>query len=172
MGVYYSIQTYEAWREAQINGYFIGNEKFVWDEFKTPYRWLIDQMNELIEHDGTYPLWLWLEKPDLSEEALLEKGTEAVCLTLSVPDHRVLISDFNAWHCVLSNFYCCLTDEEDDQIDQGVFKLSMEESWKRIFDIDLLSQSEYWTTEEPLLQGVTGKIFLHQVISFEFFKAN
>jgi hypothetical protein len=89
LGTYYTIQRKETWEEAKNKGYLIGHEKFVWDEFKKPYQWMIEQMNLRIGHDGTYPIWLWLEKPELNQEGYLEKGVEGVCLTVEVPDHQV-----------------------------------------------------------------------------------
>lgn len=66
---------------------------------------MIHQMNKRINYDGSYPVWLWTKKPDLKAEGHFAKGTKAVCLTVEIPDEKVLLSDIFAWHCVLSDMY-------------------------------------------------------------------
>ena len=67
------------------------------------------------------------------KRALLPVGTSGVCLTVDIPDNKVLLSDFDAWHCVLNNWFCPLTNEEDELFENEKGNLTIEESWDRIF---------------------------------------
>ena len=42
------------------------------------------------------------------------KGTPITLITAEIPDHKVLLSDFDMWHIVLNNAYLALTEEEDE----------------------------------------------------------
>ncbi|WP_088362969.1 DUF3841 domain-containing protein [Bacillus cereus] len=171
MGIYYTNQSIEAYKKFEEKGYLTGNEAFVDSDFLSSYKWLIEQMNNKINNDGSFPVWLWTEKPDLNEEGHFDKGTKAVCLTIEIPDEKVLLSDFDAWHCVLNNWFCSLTEEEDELFDQGKCEMTKEQSWQRVFDLEQLQQSEMWGNAEQILQGVTPGVKKEQVLNVEYFTA-
>ncbi|KNY25486.1 DUF3841 domain-containing protein [Pseudobacteroides cellulosolvens] len=159
MGIYYSIQDLNAWTEAQHRGYLIGNEKYVWEEFLRPYHWMMSQMLKRIpEYNEEYPIWLWPEKPDLRRSGHMERGKKAILIEVELPDSKVLLSDFQAWHCVLNDYP--ILDYDDEIID-------MELSWERIFDLEYLRKHPDWGMLD--IQGVTGKIYLNQVKSVREF---
>lgn len=133
---------------------------------------MIEQMNTRIGHDGTYPIWLWEVEPNLVEEGFDKKGTQLVCLAVELPKRKVLLSDFDAWHCVLNDIYLPLNQSEDDKLEKGLFQISKEKSWERIFDLDLLSSSEYWNGNSRWVQGVTGKIPLKNIVDYNYFIAH
>lgn len=171
MGIYYTIQRKEAWERAKEEGYLFGQERYIIEDFVAPYQWMITQMNKRMDYDGTYPVWVWLEEPDLQQQAHLLKGEDGVCLTLNIPDEQVLISNFDGWHCVLNDWFCPFTETEDEAYDKGHANLTKEESWERIFDLEAFRTSEIWSEGEEDLQGVTGKISLEQVINVTSFVA-
>ena len=109
-------------------------------------------------------------KTKLKRKRLLEPGTEGVYLTIQIPDNKVLISDFDAWHCVLNNWFCSLTEEEYNLSELGKNPLPKEKSWERIFHIHLFPKSELWNNAPQILQGTTGKIYLNQIIHVQHFK--
>lgn len=154
--IYYSIQNYKAWTEAQKIGFLSGNPEFTDDHFIKPYLWMMKQMNKrLTVYDGEYPIWLWSIKPDLRRKGYLNKGTKAVLLEIDISNDRVLLSDFQAWHCVLND--CTLEDYSGEDI-------GMEKSWERIFDLEFLKRHLDWGQFNELdIQGVTGKIYLNQI---------
>lgn len=59
-----------------------------------------------------------------------EKGTPIVLLTIDVPEHCILLSNFDYWHCVLNDFEITNSDEETEYSEEEKRK-----SWERIFDI-------------------------------------
>jgi hypothetical protein len=153
MGKYYTIQSIEGWKEAQKVGHLVGYPDYVWDDFSDPYQWMMRQMEKRIpSYGGEYPIWVWTERQDLRRAGYFEPGISGVQLELNIPDEKVLLSDFNAWHFVLNNDSLLIDDEEN---------ISKEESWERIFDFDFLANQLEWGDIDP--QGVTGKVFLSDI---------
>ena len=153
MGKYYTIQSIEGWKEAQRIGYLVGNPDYVWDDFSDPYQWMMRQMNKrILSYEGEYPIWVWTERQDLRRSGYFKSGIRGVQLELNIPDEKVLLSDFNAWHFVLNNDSLLIDDEEN---------ISKEESWERIFDFDFLVNQLEWGDIDP--QGVTGKVLLSDI---------
>jgi hypothetical protein len=159
---FYTIQNCRAWTEAQTNGFLSGNPEFIDDGFINPYLWMMKQMNNRINvHEHQYPIWLWSIRPDLRRTGYLKKGTKAVLLEIEISNDRVLLSGFQAWHCVLNRW--TLEDHKGEDI-------SMEKSWERIFDLEYLKIHPDWGQFNELdIQGVTGKIYLSQIKSVKLF---
>lgn len=122
-------------------------------------------------NNNSFPIWLWSTKPNLNDEGHFNKGTKAVCLTVEIPDNKVLLSDFDAWHCVLNNCFCSLMDEEDKLFEQGKLNISKEQSWERIFDLEQLRKSEMWRGNDQITQDVTPVISKEQILNIEHFTA-
>ena len=94
--------------------------------FTNAYRWLVKQMYTIIGNSPkgiNYPVWAWYitdkkhQRPDMRKSAF--RVFEPSCLIeLEVPDNEVLLTDYNAWHCVLNNDlnykanYLDISDEE------------------------------------------------------------
>jgi len=76
----------------------------VWRYFRNPYQWMMDRMAErLFCRVGTYPIWAWAERsPDLRSTGHLTKGAAGVRIQFYAREDKTLISDFDAWHCVLN----------------------------------------------------------------------
>lgn len=82
-------------------------------EFAVAYQWLIERLIELglaRPHPEVFPVWAYMywinrakPKPDLRYTALKRWGNSGrqVLLTLNIPEHRVLLSDFDQWFCCL-----------------------------------------------------------------------
>ena len=95
-----------------------------------PYNWLVKQMKKEIgdSPEGVqYPIWAWFlvdkhnKKPDM-RLAGFRCYSPSVLIELEIPDDRVLLTDFDMWHCVLNNGpmynanYDAKTEEEFDRI--------------------------------------------------------
>jgi len=171
LGIYYTVQTLHAYQKLNETGFLAGDKNHIFPDFCIPYRWMSEQMKNRLGLDCSYPIWLWTAKPDLNQESLLPEGEKGVLLTIEISDEYVLLSDFQAWHCVLNDWFCSLTEEEDELFDEGKISLSKEESWERIFDLKLIRNSEMWITEEQLIQGVTPSINKSQIKEIELFIA-
>ena len=64
------------------------------------------------------PIWVWVRpKPDLRQAGYLQRGRKGVLLELEIDSHRILLSDFDAWHCVLNHWYLALTEYEELQFE-------------------------------------------------------
>lgn len=163
--IFWSNQHIDAWKMAKQIGYLEGNATFVWKEFWPYYQWMMGQMKKrLPRYQGEVPIWIWTKKPDLRCSGHFMRGTRAVCLELELEESDVLLSDFDAWHHPLNDGSLLLTDEEEDQEQNGTFPLSKEETWERIFEHDLLLKSYHEGKKEAVtLQGTTGRIPLECV---------
>ncbi|WP_431028885.1 DUF3841 domain-containing protein [Lysinibacillus sp. LZ02] len=167
---YYTIQSKEAYEQAMNKGTMSASKEYVWEEFLVAYDWMIQQMNNRIGHNGTYPIWLWTEKRDLHDEALLPSGTAGVQIEVEMPTQQVLLSDFEAWHMVLMNDFLALSGEEDELFSAGKLNITKEASWERVFDLQLLNGSDYWAGEQ-VIQVTTGEINVSQFKKVEHFIA-
>jgi hypothetical protein len=108
--------------------------------FKPAYKWLCTQMEGRgIPLKGRPPMWAWAHKPDMRMAAHLYRGQHGMIrLELEVPDGLVLLSNYEAWHCVLNDHFLVTCGEEVE----GMFdhpRDEVEESWKKIFDHELIT---------------------------------
>ncbi|MCD7911016.1 DUF3841 domain-containing protein [Bacillus velezensis] len=166
---FYTIQSLDGWERAKQRGFLCGLEDYIVEDWLPAYKWMMHQMQKRIGFSD-FPVWLWTEKPDLNQEGHLEPFKKGILLSVELDESDVLLSDFDAWHCALNDWFCSLTEEEDNKFKKGNLNMSIEESWERIFDIDLFPQSEMWGGEQQL-QGVTGRIDCSKFIELEEFIA-
>lgn len=153
-----------------------GKEENVDEYFLLSYRWMMCQMAKRLQnYSGNFPIWVWVQpKPDLRSNHGFEKGQRAVRLELEIPEEKVLISDFDAWHCVLNGWYLNFTDEEEEEFEKernGIrlfkempeyLKKKIIKSWDRIFEIDKLKNTG-WVGNKQYLQGVIDGLYLSYV---------
>lgn len=171
MAAFWTIQTWEAWEHAQALGELRGNPSRVPEGFQEPYRWMQRQMDKrLLTYHGGYPVWVWTEKPDLRQGGHLEHGKIGVRLQLELDPGMVLLSDFFAWHVVLNDGFLSVDEPDDERLVEGVGPLLKEQSWERIFDLELLHTSEWWGGSS-IVQGVVEKVSVTQVIGVTKFTA-
>ena len=112
-----TIQPYEVLEILQSRGRFvcdISKSGMIVDGdcgFLAAYDWLVSQMEKRV---GTapigveYPIWAWYRNDDDYSD-WNEDGRKYAKITLEIDPSRVLLSDFNEWHCVLND--CPLLDE-------------------------------------------------------------
>lgn len=167
MGIYYTIQHLEEFKKFKEDGILKGQKEFVFEWDIEAYKWLIEQMDKRLGIKGSYPIWVWTKKPKLREKGLMEKGTPSVCIKLEIPDEIVLLSDFDAWHCVLNDWFCSLSENEPTS-DNEVLK---RKSWENIFDLKKVRDSEVWGGDKQWVQGVTPCIKKEQVLKVKHFIA-
>ena len=142
----WTIQTVEVYNKILENGiHYCDEELSMWleiDCFVNAYNWMRKKMEEKIGNSEVkYPIWAWYayngknRKPDLRRLGYAEKGTKLVCLEIEVDENKVLLSDFDLWHCVLND---CFVSDDDAQLDE-FYTLSEDkqdklkkESWDKI----------------------------------------
>ncbi|MFO1442898.1 DUF3841 domain-containing protein [Bacillus sp. Bva_UNVM-123] len=164
----YTVQRIEAYREMREKGYLIGKEKYAWDYFEKPYKWMVSKMKTRIPNfkGENYPIWVWKRRPNRNEKALFKRGTRGVILTLEIPDDQILFSDFDSWHSVLNNSPVCDNEEDWEKYLKDEYNYPVEETWEKIFDFEYLRNGDKdWRGEfnEEWIQGVTPRISMEQV---------
>ncbi|WP_041096416.1 DUF3841 domain-containing protein [Bacillus badius] len=168
MGTYWTIQSAEEWDEIQRKSYLTGNPNFIYPEFIEAYQWIMKKMKQKIpSYQGEYPVWLWIDRPDLRKNGHLNPKERGVLLKINIEETRVLFSDFEAWHFVLNKWYFDLEDFESDKSDFS--QQELEKSWEKIFDIDFLKQHPNWGAST--IQGVTNRIEVNEITLIKEFIA-
>lgn len=139
-----------------------------WSSFIPPYDWMRDQMRQRLPgYQGGYPWW-GLAEPTSDE--LHHWAGHGHLLELDIPDELVLISHYDAWYCVLNNWNCALTEEEDAEFDAKWDNASdpermaaIQDTWQRIFDYQTLSKTTIW--RESYRQACFEKLRLQDLRS-------
>ena len=132
------------------------------------YRRMVEQMHLRMycqTKSDNYPWWAWYigsrdelgnvrYKPDLSSEYFLNKGTDAVMLTLDIPDEEILLSNFLVWSLNMGRM--------DSDCDKHLLSV-----WKHVFDID----KEKAFQQNLLVQATFWFLRWSDVINVEYFSA-
>ncbi len=198
----WTIQPEEVWIKIQETGFYrcdpyksdllqpmqkdlIGKE--LEPKFEAAYAWLADQMDERIEKrpDGVrFPVWAWYQfnwkhKADLRKERWEcgYNGDRFACIELSVPDKKVLLSDFHLWHYVLNRWPISDSEEESiqmdeflDDADQKSANAFFQENWKRIFEMSPFEKD--WMNRVADIQATFWELKKEYVTRVRFFTAS
>ncbi len=151
------------------------------------YDWLVRQMKQRIgppPDKVTYPVWAWYQqqgkhrKPDLRRERW-EVGCDGerfACIEIEIPDREVLLSDFDAWCIILSDFLISDTEEEDRCLEAQYEALSPSEkrrmkdkNWERVFNLSPLNSD--WMRRGYDIQATFWELRLEQLRDVRFFRA-
>lgn len=153
----YTVQGLAHWQASKVQGVLSGGIALhhVEPEWRTAYNWMRQQMKDKLPYtSGDYPVWAWpwgdyeRFKPDERWGAV---GEKMVVVGFEVPDERVLLSDFMAWHQVLNNDGIIDHDEEFSENEKIA-------SWQRIFNpADLKG----WSDGTP--QACVDRVFPSEV---------
>lgn len=152
--------------------------------FLPAYKWMANQMvNRGIMEKPESFLWAWhtywdekRRRPDFRCESLkgqLKYHKVMYRITVDVPDDKVLLSDYELWHNVLSGFHTCLNEKEWNRIyperlvleraKGGIYhgtstKEKIEKSWEQIFDLDIKfngTADTEWIGNDLFIQACT-----------------
>lgn len=188
----WTIQPISVFEELKKEGVFRCNPSLaenIVDEFnfKDSYDWLISEMENYIGKKPigvSYPIWAWHtrnwkhRKPDLREAGYEKRGNLCVLLEIEKPDKEVLLSDFDAWHFVLNNWYLgdSRNEEEWNKEDDWFEKLDKQtqnelklKSWQKIFDVSPFKSD--WTSKGCYIQANFWELSLNEVKGYQIFKA-
>ena len=151
------------------------------------YDWLVRQMKQRIgppPEQVTYPVWAIYQqddkhrKPDLRRERW-EFGCDGerfACIEIEIPDRDVLLSDFDAWCIILSDFLISDTEQEGCCLEAQYEALSpsekrrmKEKNWERVFDLSPLNSD--WMRRGYDIQATFWELRLEQVRDVRFFRA-
>ncbi|UKS27356.1 DUF3841 domain-containing protein [Paenibacillus sp. HWE-109] len=167
MATYWTLQEEVVWNEAVKIGYLEGKQEYAM--YPAEYIWMMAQMKQRLEnYNDKYPIWLWIKKPDMRSASHFKSYTRCVRLTIDLEEENVLVSDFEDWHSVLNNGFNADNEQEYDDFYEGKLKITKEESWERIFELERI-QDPLWSGVRDWLQGVTGRIDINKVKKVEHF---
>ena len=190
-----SIQPFSFWEKFQSNQFISGDRQIIeaqlcrefqetenddgYGTFRGSYLWLSNKMRErgiidLSPNQDAYPIYAWCQElnnkraiSDLRHcKTYIPKGGKGVRITLSLPLNRVMLTDFDLWHCVLNNFSAdeSLTEEEEDLLDQdGIIK-----TW----DCIIYSNESFLNGRYPdqSIQATFFNIRPEDIVKVEFFQ--
>lgn len=81
-------------------------------------------------------MWGWYHwegkerpKPDLRSSGHLPKGATGVRIEFEIPENRVILSDFDAWHFVLNRWFLCLCEKEDKDFTEELERAGIPQRW-------------------------------------------
>lgn len=170
--IIWTIQPYTVYQELINNGYFYCDPKQSLnlkddDNFRRAYRWMIHQMTAKIgpaPKKNCYPIWAWYRSDDYKHQRpdfrWVRTYSDEVCIELEISESKVLLSEFEAWHFVLNDWYYspATSKEEWERTEQWFDSLPKEEqqkvkekSWQRIFDIT--PRYGEWTRNDDCVQA-------------------
>jgi hypothetical protein len=169
----YSVQRTKHWYDAKRLGYLsAGDGSGGEQDWRAAYRWMVGQMRaRLPAFSGDHPVWAFLYRPYIYDpEGPIDR--EYVLLEFEIPRERVLLSDFSAWHWVMSQSFLSMSDEEFDATDpRGSTPpdaTTVERSWHRIFEPDTIT--EWVRGDDRRLQACVDRVYLHEVRSVRAFR--
>jgi hypothetical protein len=153
--------------------------------FRAAYRWLTVQMRDRVPgYAGGSLVWFWCPpKPDLRKRGHMPPTTPSVRIELELPRQRVLLLDFETWHCVINRWHLSRSWRESREWDRKMeglnqpwtalpehFEAELQSTWQRVFDFDLLRRAKMWGPVDRI-QGVTEYVHLDEVRSVKHFTA-
>ncbi len=193
----WTIQAYEAWVKLNNDGVITSDGNYVCDDFRPAYLWMAEQLELFIgykPHQGSLPLWAWYQwggqnksRPDLRFSGHLPKNKRGVLIEFEINPQVVLLSDFDLWHYVLNYWFLLKTEIEGDLFEKELvlnglspyknkplpekFHSRVEESWKRIFDLDWVNEDITSSIEAKKIQACIWELKIDYVCSTREFIA-
>ncbi len=187
----WTIQSEDAWRTLNDKGVLLADHnRIVEKSFHTAYSWMAEQMTYKLSKkpsNAVYPLWAWYmwegkrKRRDMRGTGYAVPGERIVQLMIDVPDHLVLLSDFDSWHLVLNKNYYPVDEQDDNQFDSEYTAAGIEwkdlyssqfhdkivRSWQRIFSLE---PNEYITPADSI-QATFWELKREWVLKVEHFIA-
>ena len=191
--ILWTIQDIPAWERLQRDGVLRADGRRVPPYFRDAYRWMSEQMRlRLPPGRARFPLWGWYRwdgvgrcRPDLRAAGHLYRNMPGVRIEVELPDNMVLLSDFDAWHCVLNRCFLPLNDDEDEALRERLereridhrwpypapFHSVVVSSWEHIFDLHAGSSDCWGAPSDRSVQATFWKLTLSQVRRVDAFTA-
>lgn len=181
----WTIQRAECWRRFKCQGVLRADGRRVCRDFRPAYQWLMQQMARRVGgYAGSFPVWFWHSpKPDLRHGGHLAAGEHGVRIELELPRERVLLFDFQSWHCVLNRWHLSLSERESKEWDRRTkgldqyraplpapLEAELQATWERTFDLSRLRRAKLWGPINEI-QGVTEYVRLEEVRGVDEFVA-
>jgi hypothetical protein len=186
-------------RELVSRGRLVRDLSDVPEDFASAYGWMRQQMIDRLglrsDDSIGWPLWSWQQyhndrrkMPDLRNAGNLPRGTKGVRLWIEKDESEILLSDFELWHYVLSNWYLPTSMRDMDRFELEVEKKNYstylqrpipntkydyetKKSWGRIFDLDWQKVDIRSPRDEKAIQATFFELALEEVKRVDFFVA-
>lgn len=178
-----TVQSWQAWLKARERGVLQGDGRRVCGYWRYHYRWMMAQMARRIRgYRGGFPVWSWVECSEDIRSWRHRWKEPSVLVIAEVPRVRVLVSHYEVWSWIVLNWGFVPVTQEEDQFDREVLRpgnqcyddlphekqLQIEASWERIFDIESLDTSPFFSPScfggERWLQGCLEYIKLDEIV--------
>ncbi len=179
--ILWTIQTEAAVMHLECTGVLRGDGRRIWREHRRAYQWMIGQMKERLKPPLTgshYPVWAWkifsahAPRPDLRFSAHLPAGTRGARIEFEVSEQRVLLSDFERWHFVLSAQFLADDEPEDQAVDHLPLSVGrVEASWARIFELERGDPAYHGTLSDRQVQATLWHVKQSEVRALTWFTA-
>jgi Domain of unknown function (DUF3841) len=154
-----------------------GKERFEYDGsviddeyYRSAYAWMKWQMHMRMQLVCSTPVWVYVRahrhsaKPDM-RTYIKPKQKDFLLIECDVPIERMLVSDYSAWHSVLNNGPCCISDKEYDQV---FSQRQTELSWERIFCPEAMHvYHDGDSNGEPVQQGCLPFIYRKEMVGWK-----
>lgn len=155
---FYTVQDIRVLKSIKENNKFISKiteDELYLEIFKTPYKFMKEQLKILrnIDNSSNSLIWLWDKIPGY-RHGYGEYGDSKVLLEIKLHENEILASDFDAWHIVLMSDNIEMYTGED---------IDKTESWKRVFDLELCRKLMETTELTQEIQYVTGEIPIERI---------
>ncbi|RVU73118.1 MULTISPECIES: DUF3841 domain-containing protein [Lactobacillus] len=163
--IVWTIQPWSVWVQLKTHGFAntkIENsmmldlqhkfDSFPNDNNQRAYDWMVKQMKERIGNPPVgveYPYWCWYKwdgEHKLKVKDFRSFDDQAV-IELDIPSSELLLSDFDAWHHPLNNWFLPsdldheeIYEPEEAEFEKNPTQARKEKSWQNLFDI---SNSDY-----------------------------
>ncbi len=181
----WTIQKLNAWREATRRGVLRADARYSARSFRVAYLWLVEQFTARVpDYTGRFPIWAWTEKPDLRFGGHLPRDEHGVVIEFEAPAARVLLSDFDAWHCVLNRMPIYLREHDYDRWfrrprrgEDAASLAHARKTWPLVFELAALRQSDAWGVQvirrgkAQTVQATLEEVLLDEIISVRKFVA-
>lgn len=166
MRKFYTWQNKDVWENAQKVGALSASKEAVSNSSVSAYEWMVREMQHKIGFRGDkYPIWLWTNLKDAHDETqnAILLGQNVVLLEATLSEDDVVLSDRLGWTVVLQGEYLAMNEEEEEQVSRGDSKLNNSETWRRIFDLKRMQQSELWGGDQQYIQATSFDIPIEQL---------
>jgi len=185
----WTIQNEAAWAYLRETGQLHASREHQAEEWPEAYEWIRSQLIRRVGPPPTndaVPLWGWYQwqgrarmRPDLRtlRHHWGSAGNTYVLIECELPDDRVMLSDFEAWHVILNGRYLSPTDEEEaayladrkryDQQPSEALAENLRQryygSWERVIDIEALTEPDWHAMDNKSIQACFWEVRKEQV---------
>lgn len=159
------------------------NAAFIDPDFRSAYDWMKQKLTEKAAPPSgvNEMVWAWHQangaakpKPDLRQRWGTRQGEELALVEFEVNEAQTLLSDYQAWHFPLNNWFLPQTEQEIHAIDTDSLHPSqgdVQNSWNAIFDKSALSEEAFGPVHERQIQAVVWEILPDAVRAVRHFKS-